>query len=144
MIGKNIKDQARIEAYLWSTQNLLLKMVNVSMKPTDTVEELLADKEKYWESSMNVVLRPLEDSLRPNCWFLDYLTLVDFDIYEVMGFVKMLFPKKVPSYPHLLEIHQRVAQLAPVKQYNQSERCRNICFLPVEMCKKFKESSGNK
>jgi hypothetical protein len=39
--------------------------------------------------------------LKPDSWFLGYLTVVDFDLHEVVSYIKIIFPSKIGMFPKI-------------------------------------------
>lgn len=54
-------------------------------------------------------LQKYEQFVRGEEWFLNYLTIIDFSIYELLRYMKMLFPNKVEgNLPKLEKIMRMI------------------------------------
>lgn len=55
---------------------------------------------------MNVYPRilKLEEAASDNRWFLDYLTIIDFSIYELIRYMDNIFDGETQTFPKLKRI----------------------------------------
>ena len=58
-----------------------------------------------------------EQFVKGKCWFLGYLSIIDFSIYELMRYMEMLFPNTENSLPKLNFIKREVLNLPAIKVY---------------------------
>ena len=86
-------------------------------------EQVLAFKEKQWKESVAVRLQKYENFANEHEWFLGYLTIVDFSIYELYRYMDMIFPGKMKEFQRLKKIHDMIGEIPQIKAYENSDRC---------------------
>lgn len=62
-------------------ENTFKKIISLSHKNTDSIEQMIQMKEELWEKTIKPKLQSIENFLTPNNWCLGYLTVIDFDLY---------------------------------------------------------------
>ena len=73
-------------------------------------------------------------------YFLDYMTIVDFFIYEVVHIMNKVMPEQVQEFPKLCQIHQKMASLPAISNYEKSKRAiQNHC--PIDFFEQWKKSA---
>lgn len=55
-------------------------------------------------------------------WFLDYLTIIDFSVYELNRYMDCIFDNQTCSLPKLKRIEERIRELPSIKEYEESSR----------------------
>lgn len=40
-------------------------------------------------------LKRIEDSISSDMWYLPHLSVIDFDIYELISYLRIIFPSKM-------------------------------------------------
>lgn len=64
-------------------------------------------------------LLKLEQAAMGQQWFLDYLTIIDFSIYELIRYMDCIFDSRTASFPRLKRIEKALGELPAIKQYEQ-------------------------
>lgn len=54
-------------------------------------------------------LKVIEDSLALGRWCLPSLSVMDFDIYEFVNYLRIIFPSKISELPMMEYIERRVS-----------------------------------
>lgn len=73
-------------------------------------------------------------------FFLRYLTLIDFYIYELVYVIMLIDKDKMLEFPNLLSIYYHMREISQIRNYEDSEKAiTDIC--PVEFFQKWKEAS---
>ena len=92
-LGKTIKDQAHVEMHLWSLSILFKKMVAAGMQDNKSNNEQIRIKEEFWATEIEKKLRPIEEFPLFDEWFLGYMSVMDFLIYELVSYLRVLYPQ---------------------------------------------------
>ena len=71
-------------------------------------------------------------------FYFGYLTVLDFSIYEIINYFRLLFPHETSRFTKLAQIRDRVAALPEIQAYENSHRAV-VEFCPIKYFKKFKE-----
>lgn len=106
LLGKDINDKAIVDMYLWTIDSMS-GIINLNCQKKSE-EEILAFKEEQWVNVVSSKLQKYEDFASQENWFLGYLTIIDFSIYELINYMDMLFPGRVQQFPKLLAIRNSV------------------------------------
>ena len=113
-----MKDQAIIDMYLW-TIDAMSGIININCQKKSE-EQIRQFKENQWRNAVAPKLQKYEDFAQRDNWFLGYLTIIDFSIYELVRYMEMIFEDKMQEFPKLRKITQMIAQLPQIKSYEQS------------------------
>ena len=70
-------------------------------------------------------------------FYCGYLTIIDFLIYEVMNYMRLLFPNEMAKYPKLELLRKKVGEIPEIETFEGSERTVKE-FCPVRYFKRFK------
>jgi hypothetical protein len=73
--------------------------------------------EYYWEAKIQPKLLEIERSCRPNDWFLGYLTIADFHLYETMNIILWFLPAISQALPNLMNLRERLVSLESIAAY---------------------------
>jgi|JI6StandDraft_1071083.scaffolds.fasta_scaffold1173431_1 hypothetical protein len=83
-------------------------------------------------------MRMLEEESVNNSFYFGYLTVLDFSIYEIVNYFRLLFPTEINKFVKLTQIRDRVGSLPAIKRYEESEK--GVCeYCPIRFFKSFKE-----
>lgn len=66
-------------------------------------------KEKVWKDQVLPKIQYYETFSRIDDWFLGYLTICDFVIYELMPYMHLFFPKAAENCKRLQAVASKVA-----------------------------------
>jgi hypothetical protein len=64
-----------------------------------------------------------------NSWYLGYLTVADFFIYETAFYMEGLFPNEMEKYPHFCTFKKRFEEITEIKAYQESDRDKLNMFM---------------
>ena len=84
---------------------------------------MLLFKEKQWRESVSGRLQKYESFAHEGDWFLGYLTIIDFSIYELVRYMELIFPGKLKEFPKILRIKEMISDLPEIRAYEESPRC---------------------
>ena len=104
LLGRNLRDRAIIQMYMWTIpymENVI--SINCQQK---SEEELRLFKLQQWRANVYPRLIKLEQAASDQSWFLGYLTLIDFSIYELVRYMENIFEKVGESLPKLKKIER--------------------------------------
>lgn len=82
-----------------------------------------------------------ESFVKGDGWFLGYLSIIDFSIYELIRYMEMLFPGKTDPLINLTRIKNMIYSLPQIKAYECSSRAI-VEMDPSILMKRFKASQG--
>ena len=85
LLGKNLKDQAIVDMYLWTIE-CMSGIININCQKK-TEAEIRQFKEIQWRNVVAPKLQKYEDYATSDNWFIDYLTIIDFSIYELIRYM---------------------------------------------------------
>ena len=120
LLGKSLRDRAVVEEYFWTIpfmENVIA--INCQNLPP---EELRKYKEKQWATQVYPRIRKIEEAISPEGWFLGYLSIVDFSIYELIRYMDNIFEKEIKYLPKMKRIERMFAELPSIKHYETSPR----------------------
>lgn len=84
------------------------------------------------------MLRDYEKDCPEAGWYFDYITVIDFVIYELLNLIETLFPDELRKFKRLMGLRQRFATVPEIRNYENSMRApREYC--PVRYFSKFLE-----
>jgi hypothetical protein len=84
-----------------------------------------------------------EHECMKDSFYLGYLTILDFSMYEIVNHFQLLFPEEIQHFTKLIQIRDRVAALPEIKEYENS--CRVVReYSPISYFKRFKEEKLRK
>lgn len=55
-------------------------------------------------------------------WYIGYLTIADFFLYTLSGYIEKLFPYKLASFPAIRTIANDFRKIKEIEQYEKSSR----------------------
>jgi len=87
-----------------------------------SAEELQKFKLNQWNTHVYPRLMKLEEAASDGRWFLDYLTIIDFSMYELIRYMDNIFDGQTACLKKLKRIEKEVLQLEAIKNYEQSSR----------------------
>ncbi len=64
----------------------------------------------------------IEQTATVNSWFLGYLTIIDFSIYELIRYMENIFDELVSDLPRLKRIERMFSGLPAIQEYERSGR----------------------
>lgn len=105
LLGKDLKDQAFVDMYLW-TIDAMSGIININCQKKSE-KEINIFKEAQWRNIVAPKLLKYEEAAKENDWFLGYLTVIDFSIYELVRYMEMIFGRKIEEFPKLMSICQK-------------------------------------
>lgn len=84
------------------------------------------------------MLRDYENDCPEVGWYFDYITVIDFVIYELLNLIETVFPDEVRKFKKLMGLRQRFSTIPEIRNYENSMRApREYC--PVRYFSKFLE-----
>ena len=93
LMGRTIEHQAMVESHLYHMDHQNKKVIgmcgNVSLSP----DKMLAMKELFWKTSTFPLYRSIENSPYFDGWFVGYITMADFEMFESAHYLRIMFPK---------------------------------------------------
>lgn len=120
LLGKTVEDQAIVQMYLWTIDTMgNIISINCSKIPE---QDRPAFKENQWKNNVLPRMMKYEQFVKTQGWFLGYLSIIDFSVYELMRYMEMLFPNTQHSLPKLNYIKKEVLSLPAIKAYEESQR----------------------
>lgn len=116
MLGKTEEDKVKVKMYCWSIDSF------ASIIGTNSVEKPDAKElEKQWEKNLKLKLKKYEKACYKNGqWFLGYLTVIDFSIYELVRYMEWMYPGKMKVFESLCSIKAKFSILPEIKAYESS------------------------
>ena len=63
-----------------------------------------------------------ERECKEDDFYFGYLTILDFAIYEIVNYFRLLFPREASKFVKLGKLRERVAAIEEVEQYEGSMR----------------------
>ena len=139
LLGKSIEDQAIVQMYLWTIDTMgSIISINCEKIPEGDRE---AFKQMQWKSNVLPRMLKYENYVKGNKWFLGYLSIIDFSIYELVRYMEMLFPHKEECLPKLKLIEREVANLPSIREYENSRRAIKEMD-PSVLLKRFREATS--
>jgi hypothetical protein len=109
-----------------------------------SAEELRRFKQEQWDRNVYPRMVKLEQAAHPEGqWFLGYLTVIDFSIYELVRYMDCIFDGQTATLPKLKDIESRVQELPAIKQYEQSPRAITE-WCPTKLLEALKAMTENK
>lgn len=76
-----------------------------------TESEILKFKEEQWLLYVCPRLKKYEEKAQEDDWFMGYLTIVDFSIYELINYMEKIFINKLGHFKKLKNIAQKVGKI---------------------------------
>lgn len=71
---------------------------------------------------------------------MGYLTIIDFSLYELVRYMKMIFGAKMEKFVNLNRITDMLGNLPQIKAYEESDRSiKDMC--PTVLLKKIKDNT---
>lgn len=120
LLGKTIKDQGIVDMYIWTIEYMSnVITINCQQK---SAEELKRFKDQQWAEKVYPRLLKIEEAVVGKEWFLDYLTIIDFSVYELNRYMDCIFDNQTCSLPKLKRIEERIRDLPSIKEYEESSR----------------------
>lgn len=119
LLGRDLKDQALVDMYLWTIESMN-SIINFNCQKGKSEEEILRLKDYQWRNVVVPKLQKYEDSAQLDNWFMGYLTIVDFSVYELVRYMEMIFGDKIREFPKLNSITKSIANLPRIKAYEES------------------------
>ena len=120
LLGKTIEDKAVVQMYLWTIDTMgSIISINCSKVPEAERESF---KEAQWKNNVLPRLMKYEQFVKGTSWFLGYLSIIDFSVYELMRYMCMIFPGKHESLPKLNRIKEMIEKIPQIKEYEESSR----------------------
>ena len=71
---------------------------------------------KFWQENLRERLIKLEKQVT-DTFYLSYLTVVDFYIYDIIYFLGIIAPQHLTEFPKLVQIYKRVASIPEISAY---------------------------
>lgn len=138
LLGRDLKDQAIVDMYLWTIDSMSgIINLNCQKKSEEQIQEF---KESQWTNAVAPKIQKYEDFAQEGGWFLGYLTIIDFSIYELVRYMEMLFGPKMQKFPRLQHIKNRLAELPQIKIYECSPQAvKEMC--PTSLLKQLKDKA---
>lgn len=124
LLGKDIKDQARVESILGVLGDVRTQIAPLFWNPKYQ-EALPAALEKAEPK-----LKQLNEFYGNNTYALGYLTLADFQVSEFSYFVEKIAPEVYAKYPFLERVRTAFNALPEIQKYYESETAVKAPFVP--------------
>lgn len=84
------------------------------------------------------MMTSLEQECQEDDFYLGYLTILDFYIYEIVNYFGQLLPKEMKKYPKLVQLRNLIRSLPKIKEYEESDR-KVAEYCPIRYFRNFKE-----
>lgn len=112
LLGRDLEDKAQVDMYLWTIDAMsgIIKM-NCQKKSEDEIRQF---KDAQWRNVVAPKLQKYEEFAERNNWFMGYLTVVDFSIYEMVRYIELVFGEKIGEFPKLQAITKNIGALVPI------------------------------
>lgn len=72
---------------------------------------------EFYEKKIADLMHYHEHECKPNSFYFGYLTVLDFSIYEIVNYFRLLFPNEIAKFTKLTQIRDRVAALPEISAY---------------------------
>jgi len=119
LIAKNEKDLEMQDMAEGVTGDLMLGWAFLMYGAQDFEQ----DKMKYKEERLTPILKHLEKHLGSRKYLVgDYITYIDFSLFERLDGHSILFPGLLDSFSNLKKYHDQMGNLKGVKEYRSSDR----------------------
>lgn len=106
--------------YIWTIEYMgNVITINCQQKSADQLRRF---KEAQWNEKVLPRLIKLEQAASEDGWFLGYLTIIDFSIYELVRYMECIFENLIGALPKLKRIEKLVGELRQIKEYEVSQR----------------------
>jgi glutathione S-transferase len=139
LLGRTLRDKGVVEMYIWTIEYMgNVITINCQQK---SAEELRRFKEVQWTEKVYPRLLKLEQAVVGEHWFLDYLTIIDFSIYELIRYMDCIFDNQTASLPKLKRIETAISCLPAIQDYEQSSRAI-VEWCPTKLLEGIKTLTG--
>lgn len=118
LLGSTPRDRIKLDAFKskYEVKDNIIALV-CQLNRSSGKEGPLRPPHFYWEKNIYPKLQELEAASAGREWFLGYLTVADFGLYEMMNNLLWLFPEIEDKLPNLTALQGRVRALERVKAY---------------------------
>lgn len=90
-----------------------------------------------WKNTIQPKLEEYEKDCHEN-YYLGYLSLIDFFLYELIYLLKRIFPEKLNEFTKIKKVFQEFANISEIKSYEESTKAvKEVC--PLKFCAEWKE-----
>jgi glutathione S-transferase len=86
IMGKTPEDQTCVDMFLWSIDSVMKRLIRISC-PKQSPEDAEKERIELWNLHVKEKLKFMETSSRIGEWFLGYITICDFVIYEMVSYL---------------------------------------------------------
>lgn len=125
LLGTSIKDRCKIDELFarYSThRNRICDKINTSVQFKDPAVRRDMVRKEFEEINRGSYWGPICQEIRKNGWYLGYLTVADFFIYETTFYMSGLFPADFAKYDQFNDFKQRFEDIPQIKAYKESGR----------------------
>lgn len=94
-LGDTIQNQAHVDVHLWAIEGLFKKFISIGTNNNLSIEEFKIAKAEFWKRIISPKVKHIEEVLTEDSWYLSELSVIDFDLFEFVSYLKLLFPSKI-------------------------------------------------
>jgi glutathione S-transferase len=120
LLGKTIEHKMKIDAFRskGDLKDTILGFI-CNSRPTTSQEKLERRRQlnELYEKKISHLMELHEQECMPNNFYFGYLTLLDFAIYEIVNYFRLLFPHQTVKFTKLAALRDRVAALPEIEEY---------------------------
>lgn len=81
-MGRNAEDAFVVDSFLWG-KDLIQSLLSLVVENKNNPKKLMEDMHSSWIKTIRSQLVEYEKNASPNNFYLGYLTVIDFILYEV-------------------------------------------------------------
>ncbi len=87
-------------------------------------------EESFTNGKLKVKLGQLNKNLEGKEWLTGFLSIADFQLYEIVDMITELEPSRLESYPNLTAFHKRFEAIPEIQAHRQSEQFIKLWYPP--------------
>lgn len=132
LLGHSVKDRCKIDE-LFSRysahRNRICDRINSSVQFKEAKHRRDMVRKEFEEINKGSYWGPVCKEIFANSWYLGYLSVADFFIYETTFYMSGLFPDHFANYEHFGNFKQRFEEIPEIKAYRNSGREKMRLFM---------------
>ena len=111
LLGKTLEDQMKIEDYRYKGIIDTILGYICSARENSNEKEKKKQVKDHFLRKISTKMEFYEEQSMDNSFYLGYLSILDFELYEAVNYVERLFPQNIQAFPKLLKIRDQVKMI---------------------------------
>ena len=137
LLGKTLGDTTKIDAFMSQGLDDAILSYICTGRLKGKEKETIKQQREFHEKKITKLMEFYEKKCAHNGFYLGYLTILDFLLYEIVNYCEKLFPQKIFKFPNLIQIRNSVLKIPKILEYEKSLRAvRDYC--PLRYFNRFK------